>query len=181
MLKRSGHQARDIKAVAVSAGPGSYTGLRIGTSTAKGLCYALDIPLIDIDTLAAMSHGMSRYYKDSLLCPMIDARRMEVYCQVVDSGMEVIEPTQAKIIDDSSYSELLKEHKVVFFGNGSDKCRQVITHDNAHFVSNIIPSAVPLGELAWHKFMSEHFEDVAYFEPEYLKEYQVIKPKKLIL
>lgn len=180
ILKTSGHRAKDLHAIAISAGPGSYTGLRIGTSTAKGLCYALDIPLIAIDTLEAMSHGISRFYQDTLLCPMIDARRMEVYCQIVSATMNIIQPTQAKVVNESSFADLLQDNVIVFFGNGAGKCQEVIQHDNARFITDVFPSAVPLGELARIKFNAEDFVDVAYFEPAYLKEFQAIKPRKLV-
>lgn len=181
ILKTTGQKTTDLNAVAISAGPGSYTGLRIGTSTAKGLCYALEIPLIAINTLAAMAYAMSRFYTNSLICPMIDARRMEVYCQVFDAEMNEIEPTEAKVIDESSFSALLEDNSMVFFGNGAAKCEPVISHKNTHFVNDVYPSAIPLGELAGKKYTAREFEDMAYFEPYYLKEYKAVKSKKLLL
>jgi len=181
ILQTTGQKAADLDAVAISSGPGSYTGLRIGTSTAKGLCYALEIPLIAINTLEAMAHGMRRFYTNSLICPMIDARRMEVYCQIFNSEMKLINPTEAKVIDDSSFSTLLEDNAIVFFGNGAAKCEPVICHKNAHFANDVYPSAIPLGELAEIKYLAQEFEDMAYFEPYYLKEFKAIKSKKLLL
>src|SRR5690349_122201 len=119
-----------LEAVAVSSGPGSYTGLRIGVATAKGICYALDVPLIAVGSLEIMAQQVSST-GSSLLCPMIDARRMEVYTALFNSTMDLIEPVQARVIDASSYSEVLERSKVLFFGNGSDKCKEVISHANA--------------------------------------------------
>lgn len=180
LLAHAGVDKSSLLAVAVSAGPGSYTGLRIGTSTAKGLCYALDLPLIAIDTLTAMAAGIQKYLPNQLLCPMIDARRMEVYCQVVGTELKVIEPTQAKIIEANSFSELLSSQSITFFGNGAEKCQPIIASENTRFVADVHPSAVHVGELAYLSFIEGTFEDVAYFEPHYLKEFQAIKPKKLI-
>ncbi len=172
---------KQLKAVAIAGGPGSYTGLRIGTSTAKGLCYALKIPLIAINTLEAMALGVAKMnFDNTLLCPMLDARRMEVYSLLLDSGLNIIQATQAKIIDKSSFSEKLKKHKILFFGNGSAKCKPALgTNKNAFFLDIQPLSAVFVGELAYKKFQQEAFEDLAYFEPEYLKEFIAIKPKNL--
>jgi tRNA threonylcarbamoyladenosine biosynthesis protein TsaB len=186
LLGKSGAAARDLQAVAVSSGPGSYTGLRIGVATAKGVCYALGIPLIAVSSLelmAAQVHA-SREQRTTnsgqLFCPMIDARRMEVYTTLFDSDLHVIEPVQASIIDASSYVMVLEKNEVLFFGNGSDKCREVITHPNAKFVTGIYPSAEWLGRLAWEKFEKAEFEDVAEFEPFYLKDFIAKKPKSLV-
>ena len=171
IVKQSGEALKNIDAVAVSKGPGSYTGLRIGASTAKGLCYALDKPLIAVNTLEAMAYEVSRYSKDdSLLCPMIDARRMEVYFTLIDSTGIIMEPTQAKVIDEHSFSELLKEKKVIFFGDGAGKCKDVLK-GNAFFVNDVFPSAKNIGALALSKFDKSQFEEVAYFEPFYLKDF----------
>ena len=171
----------DLQGVAVSRGPGSYTGLRIGASTAKGLCFALNIPLIAISTLKAMVLGQANLVtEDVLLCPMLDARRMEVYSLLSDKKLNIVHPTEAVIIDESSYSEALLNNKIVFFGNGSAKCEPIIGHNsNALFIKNQAISAVNIGELAWVKYQNEEFEDLAYFEPEYLKEFKAIKPKNL--
>ena len=167
----------ELSAVAVSAGPGSYTGLRIGTSTAKGLCYALDIPLITVNTLESMLEGLPEEYGDFWKCPMIDARRMEVYCLVADENNSIIKETEAKIIDETSFAEELKSRKLVFYGNGSNKCKAVITSDNAVFLENITPHARNIGAIASRLFAREEFADLAYFEPEYLKPYIAIKAK----
>jgi tRNA threonylcarbamoyladenosine biosynthesis protein TsaB len=181
--------ASDLQAVAVSAGPGSYTGLRIGVATAKGICYALGIPLIALNSLELMAAQVkmgreklttNNEQQNTWLCPMIDARRMEVYTMVLDGNLHVIEPVQASIIDASSYVAMLKDHEVWFFGNGSDKCRDVIQHSNAKFLGGIFPSAEWLGKLAWAKFREGKFEDVAEFEPFYLKDFIAKKPKSLV-
>ena len=159
-----------LNAVAVSMGPGSYTGLRIGVSTAKGLCYALDIPLISVSTLQAMAYGMLSVSKADLFCPMIDARRMEVYSAFFDSDNIMVRKIQADIVDGSSYDFELKK-KVIFFGDGSDKLKDVIKHKNAIFQSDFYPSAEFIGVLSYNKFVESNFEDVAYFEPYYLKDF----------
>ena len=179
LLKKSHLTPGDLSAVAVSSGPGSYTGLRIGTSTAKGLCYALDIPLITIGTLEAMVSGMNK--AGYLLCPMIDARRMEVYCLLAESNGNILEPVQAKIIDDSSFLEHLHDQKIAFFGNGAKKCQSVITHENAIFIDGIKPSAINVGNLAYYKYKSADFADLANFGPEYLKAFHAIKAKNPLL
>ena len=160
----------DLDAIAVSMGPGSYTGLRIGVSTAKGLCYGLDIPLISISTLKAMSFGMALEIKADLYCPMIDARRMEVYSAFFDINNTEVRKIQADIIDENSYKKEL-EKKVVFFGDGSEKLIEKIKHKNAIFVSDIHPSAKNMGLLSYQKFTKSLFEDLAYFEPFYLKDF----------
>ncbi|TAF45804.1 MAG: tRNA (adenosine(37)-N6)-threonylcarbamoyltransferase complex dimerization subunit type 1 TsaB [Sphingobacteriales bacterium] len=168
-----------IDAVAVSRGPGSYTGLRIGVSTAKGLCYALDKPLIAVDTLQAMAYGFKAQYKiedDKIrLCPMIDARRMEVYCALYDVKGILVLPTEAKIIDEYSFSNKLNEHKIYFFGDGASKCGNALSaQSNAIIVDNFINSAEDMCALAYQKFIANQFENVAYFEPFYLKEFIVL-------
>ena len=160
----------DLSAIAISMGPGSYTGLRIGVSTAKGLCYALDIPLISISTLQAMAYGISLTEESDVFCPMIDARRMEVYSAFYNAKNKLIRKIQADIIDEKSYQKELTD-KVLFFGDGSEKLHETIIHDNASFVSNFHPSAKFLGPLAFNKFQENDFEDTAYFEPYYLKDF----------
>ena len=160
----------DLDAIAVSMGPGSYTGLRIGVSTAKGLCYGLDIPLISISTLKAMSFGMALEIKADLYCPMIDARRMEVYSAFFDINNTEVRKIQADIINENSYKKEL-EKKVVFFGDGSEKLIEKIKNKNAIFVSDIHPSAKNMGLLSYQKFTKSLFEDLAYFEPFYLKDF----------
>jgi tRNA threonylcarbamoyladenosine biosynthesis protein TsaB len=166
-----------INAVALSSGPGSYTGLRIGTSLAKGLCYALDIPLISVPTLYLMVTTISRVYpEDVFFCPMIDARRMEVYCQIYDRDLAEIEPVQAKVIDSSSFENYFDIRPVVFFGSGAAKCKPVILHRNATFLEDVNPGASQLGDLAYSKFQQGKFEDIVQFVPLYLKEFFIRKP-----
>ena len=161
---------KDLSAIAISMGPGSYTGLRIGVSTAKGLCYALDIPFISVSTLQAMAYGISLTKKSDVFCPMIDARRMEVYSAFYSSKNKLIRKIQADIIDEKSYQKELVD-KVLFFGDGSEKLHDTITHDNASFISDFHPSAKFLGPLAYYKYTESDFEDAAYFEPYYLKDF----------
>jgi len=169
----------DLDAVAISKGPGSYTGLRIGVSTAKGICDAINRPLIAINTLEAMAYGVSKYVKaeNNLLCPMIDARRMEVYYLLINANQKIIKPTEPLIVDANSFSKELKGFNITFFGNGSDKCKPVIQNPNANFIDNIKPSAASVGYLATRSYEKKEFEDVAYFDPFYLKDFRVTKPK----
>ena len=172
-----------VDAVAVSSGPGSYTGLRIGVSMAKGICYAKDIPLIGLPTLEVMCVPVLLFRdlpEDALLCPMIDARRMEVYAAVYDRALQPLRPTAADIVDEHSYAEFLADRPVYFFGNGSAKCRETLQHPNAHFLENIHPLAKWMFPLAERAHARQEFKDVAYFEPFYLKEFVASKPKKLI-
>lgn len=165
----------DLDAIAVSCGPGSYTGLRIGVSTAKGLCFALDKPLIAVETLAAMANGVAEdnaIDNDLLLCPMIDARRMEVYTAIFNQQGEIIKPTAAEIIDQNSFAGILAENKVLFFGDGADKCKDTLgDNPNARFLPNFTNSAKHLTRVALEKFKRTDFVDVAYFEPYYLKDF----------
>ena len=167
----------ELDAIAVSCGPGSYTGLRIGVSTAKGLCFALDMPLIAVETLEAMALGVinsnsNLLDEDTLLCPMIDARRMEVFTAIFDTEGNKIQPTSAAIIDGDSFKELLKNHKVLFFGDGAEKCQSVLGENpNTSFLPGFVNSAIYLTQKASLKFKNKQFEDVAYFEPHYLKEF----------
>lgn len=169
-------------AIAVSSGPGSYTGLRIGVSTAKGLCYGYDIPLIAVDTLAVMTCEAAKRLTDNsvLYCPMIDARRMEVYTAFY--GAEAVKQTEtsAEIITESSFADTLAAHRICFFGNGADKCKAVITHPNAQFLDDIVPLAQNMIGLAKAAFLRRDFVDVAYFEPFYLKEFQATVPRPKI-
>ena len=168
-------------AVAVSAGPGSYTGLRIGVSSAKGLCYALGVPLIAVDTLQTIVvEAIKRVGDDILYCPMIDARRMEVYTALFDGNAKRLTEVEAKIIDENSFREVLEEGKVVFCGNGAGKCRQAIRHPNAVFLDDIHPLSSNMLSVASDKLKSGAVEDTAYFEPFYLKEFVGTKPKPMI-
>lgn len=173
-----------LDAVAISQGPGSYTGLRIGTSTAKGICYGRNIPLIALPTLQVMCVPILLYHdeipEDALLCPMIDARRMEVYAAIYNRGLNVIRETQADIVEKESYQELLEQHPIYFFGNGADKCKNIINHPNAHFLNGIHPLAKYMFPLAEQAIAKANFADVAYFEPYYLKEFVASTPKKQI-
>ena len=188
LLSRNNIKSEELSAVAVSKGPGSYTGLRIGVSTAKGICYAARIPLIAVGTLEAMakhvSLNISRYHfqedKQVLFCPMIDARRMEVYSMLLDIEGTVIKPITAEIIGESFLANELIEKQVVFFGNGSGKCKTAITSPNALFISDITASAQYMCELVWQAYNKNQFEDVAYFEPFYLKDFVAIVSKKNI-
>lgn len=178
LLETCGIEIKDLVSVAISKGPGSYTGLRIGTSTAKGICYGIDAKLIGINTLKSMAYGMSRYsHEDVLLCPMIDARRMEVYCLLTDSKMNIVSETQAKIIDENAFAEHLEKSKILFFGDGAFKCKSKLeANENAVFLEVACTSAVHTGSLAWEAFKNNQFEDVAYFEPYYLKDFIAKKP-----
>lgn len=177
------NHAIPVDAVAVSCGPGSYTGLRIGVSMAKGICYGRDIPLIGLPTLEVMAVPVllsEELPEDALLCPMIDARRMEVYSAIYDRALKVQKPVSADIIDENSYASFLDKHPVYFFGNGAAKCREKLTHPNAHFIDNIHPLAKWMFPLAEKAMALNDFKDVAYFEPFYLKEFVASIPKKLL-
>jgi tRNA threonylcarbamoyladenosine biosynthesis protein TsaB len=170
-----------LNAVAVSSGPGSYTGLRIGVSTAKGLCYGLDIPLISVGTLDIMTVAAlnSINEKEALLCPMLDARRMEVYAAVFNTSLEMVRPVCADIVDNNTYKEILDQNSVYFFGNGMNKCKPVLQqHPHAHFIDEIIPLAENMIPLALKAYQQKQFVDTAYFEPFYLKEFHTTESKK---
>lgn len=179
VVKFSQLEFRQIQAVAVSSGPGSYTGLRIGVSLAKGLCFALNVPLIAINTLELLAHQMSKKVdSDVLLCPMIDARRMEVYTMIVDVDLKPILPIAPRVVDASSFHDILQDKKILFFGDGAAKCRSVIQHANAHFVEGVYPQASKMGELTSLKLKSGEIEDLESFEPFYLKEFMVKTAKQ---
>ena len=190
-VAQAGKELKDLQGLAVSKGPGSYTGLRIGVSTAKGLAYALEIPLLATGTLESMASGspsnsavrelISSHGDRLLLCPMLDARRMEVYAGFYTSIGELFRQVSADIIDEESYHEILEAHPVCFFGNGADKCKEALDHPNAHFIDGINPSAATMIAPALKKYQLEHFEDVAYFEPFYLKDFIATVPKKKLL
>ena len=170
-----------IHAVAVSSGPGSYTGLRIGVSEAKGLAYGLDAKLIAIPTLTLLAWTIrDKVDKDTLLVPMIDARRMEVYTSIYDTSLKIIEPTEAKIIGEESFKDIMLNHKVAFFGDGALKCKETIDHPNAIFITDVHPLASNMLELSKQAYAEGCFEDVAYFEPFYLKDFVATKPKNKV-
>ena len=171
-----------LDAVAVSCGPGSYTGLRIGVSMAKGVCYGRNVKLISIPTLELLCVPVLLYRDDipdnALLCPMLDARRMEVYTAVYDRALHGVCATSAQIITEDSFKELLEQRPVYFFGNGAEKCKTILKSPNAHFLNDVYPLARNMFPLAEKAIATEHYEDVAYFEPFYLKEFVTTKPKK---
>lgn len=171
LVSDSGIQLRDIDAFAVSAGPGSYTGLRVGLSAAKGLCYALNKPLISVGTLEVIAHAAAKTGTDfSFLCPVIDARRMEVFMAVYDQNLEEIQAPAAHILDSNSFLTILGKGKVVFAGNGANKLRKHIVHPNAIF-NNIRATAGDMALISLAKYMTKKFEDLAYTEPYYVKEF----------
>ena len=173
-----------LEAVAVSCGPGSYTGLRIGVSMAKGICYGRDVKLISIPTLELMAVpvllGEHPAEEDALIVPMLDARRMEVYAKVMDRALKEVRPIQADIVDADTYKEYLDRGTVYFFGNGAEKCMEVINHPNARLVKGIEPLAKNMAPLAEKRFVEGKFEDVAYFVPFYLKDFVAKESKKLL-
>lgn len=183
-LDEAGIKPSELDAVCVSKGPGSYTGLRIGVSSAKGLCYGLRIPLLSVGSLESMTHWAKAEFSEQLtnisfFCPMIDARRMEVYTQLFDASLKQVEPISAVIIDENSFASELEKGQVAFFGDGAAKCKEVINHPNAVFLDDFNPSARGMIALAEAKFADKRFEDVAYFEPYYLKDFVAGKPKSL--
>lgn len=189
ILKENQLTTNDLDAVAVSMGPGSYTGLRIGVSTAKGICYGSNLPLIAVSTLQAMTAPVLKDEAilsqlgdpgSSIFCPMIDARRMEVYTAFYSCDNKEIREVSAEIIDEESFASDLKKGEIVFFGDGSTKCQSSLQSQNGIFIDNITPSAIGMIELSEAKFEAKAFEDVAYFEPFYLKDFVATTPKKNI-
>lgn len=182
ILKEEHITANQLDAVAVSMGPGSYTGLRIGVSMAKGLCFAAGKPLIAINTLQALARAVSEQrQEDAYYCPMIDARRMEVYAAFFDRNNQTVTPTSAEIITETSFTSILSGHKVFFFGNGSDKVKDLLTSPNASFIAGIDTSATNMEKISEDKYQAGQFEDVVYFEPFYLKDFIATTPKKKVL
>lgn len=182
LLKACGLSLKEMDAIAVSEGPGSYTGLRIGVSTAKGFAYALDKPIIAVGTLKAMAYEVSQYNtEESLLVPMLDARRMEVYTATFDYSLRAINEVKPLILDEDSFKETLANNIVLFHGDGSSKFKPLIeSNKNARFIEGLTPSAWAIGQLAFKKYLKEEFEDKAYFEPFYLKEFRATTPKALL-
>lgn len=166
----------DLDAIAVSKGPGSYTGLRIGVSAAKGLCFSLDVPLISIPTLGSMAHQAERGAAEFIVS-VLDARRMEVYSAVFDQAVRQIRETKAEIVDENSFSEFVEKGKVLLLGNGAEKCKALLRHPNFEFDTSVVPSAREMATLSHEKFAARDFEDVAYFEPYYLKDFILQKKK----
>ena len=182
-LSFTDNHAIPFDAVAVSCGPGSYTGLRIGISMAKGICYGRDLKLIAVPTLELLCVPILLREipeEDALLCPMLDARRMEVYAGIYDRGLRTVREIRADIVDENTYKEYLDKHPVYFFGNGAKKCISTINHPNAHLIDGIEPLAKWMQPLAEKRYLNEQFEDVAYFVPYYLKDFVAKLPKKLL-
>jgi tRNA threonylcarbamoyladenosine biosynthesis protein TsaB len=191
LIQSSGIRFAELEAIAVSMGPGSYTGLRIGVATAKGLCYALDKPLIAVPTLQAMAVGMkyemqnadskirnAKFNSATLFCPMIDARRMEVYCAVFDQENHEVREVRAEVVDEFSFQDLLAGNTVIFGGDGAEKCKALFENNpNAFFMDDFQASARFLAGLAGEKFRQQEFENLAYFEPFYLKDFVAGKPR----
>lgn len=184
VFQTTNRKPHELKGVIVAAGPGSYTGLRIGVATAKGLCYALNIPIISVNTLELLAYQLLEldsmknniHNNKAILCPMLDARRMEVYCALFDRDLTYVERVQAKVIDEESFRDKLKSNPIIFFGEGADKCKDIIKHTNAHFFSDIIPLASSLGVIGYKKWKEGAHEDLILFEPFYLKDFLIKKP-----
>jgi tRNA threonylcarbamoyladenosine biosynthesis protein TsaB len=177
VMQSASIQYSQLAAVATTSGPGSYTGLRIGTSMAKGLAVGLNKPIISMGTLELLAHQVTdKNIGNALLCPMIDARRMEVYCCVYSSSLEIVQPIEAKVIDELSFQEYLSKTQILFFGDGASKCKEKITNPNAKFLFGIYPAAANMGTIAYTKFVKGQVEDVVNFEPHYLKEFMIKKP-----
>ena len=166
-----------VEAIAVGKGPGSYTGLRIGVSAAKGLCFSKDIPLVSLNSLEVLANAVESE-DQAFIVPMIDARRMEVYSAVFDAKKNLVRETQAEIINSDSFHRLLEKSKVYFLGDGAEKCKEIIKHPNAIFIGNKFPSAKQMTKLTYEKYLRKEVEDVAYFEPFYLKDFVVTPEKK---
>jgi len=187
VIKTSGKLKSDIQAVLLGSGPGSFTGLRIGSAAAKGLCYGLSVPMMSVSSLENMSIGIQKIKKrlslpeKHLLCPLIDARRMEVYSCMFDQDMNLLQEADAVILDESTFIDKLEENTMVFFGDGMEKMKSMYeSHENARFVNDILPTTMNFGEIAESKFNQKEFENIAYFEPFYLKGFVPTTPKKLL-
>ncbi|MEX0981886.1 MAG: tRNA (adenosine(37)-N6)-threonylcarbamoyltransferase complex dimerization subunit type 1 TsaB [Bacteroidales bacterium] len=190
VLDEAGVKPEEISAIAVSKGPGSYTGLRIGVSVTKGFAYGLNIPVIGIVTLQAMvvaatwHHSvkeLQQKHPETLFCPMIDARRMEVFTALYDKNRDIVSPVTATVVGENSFDKELKGNHILFFGNGADKLSGIIQHPHAHFIQQIQPSAVAMIPLSLHQYENRIFEDTAYFEPYYLKDFVATIPRKKVI
>ncbi len=175
VLAKANVSLNDLDAVAVSKGPGSYTGLRIGVSAAKGLCFSLDIPLISVNTLEALAHQVN--IDKGFIIPMLDARRMEVYSSIYNNKYELVRDTEAQILEEHSFQDLLNQDEVYFIGSGVEKTKGLIQHENAKFIEDKLPSADEMSLLSFEKYKISDMENVAYFEPYYLKDFVALKPK----
>ncbi|TVP43059.1 MAG: tRNA (adenosine(37)-N6)-threonylcarbamoyltransferase complex dimerization subunit type 1 TsaB [Mongoliibacter sp.] len=182
LFTNAGVKVKDLQAVAVSKGPGSYTGLRIGVSTAKGISFGLGIPIIAVDTLKALAkQAVSESLSENkLIVPMIDARRMEVYTAIYDHSLKIIQPLSPVIVEENIFEKYLENFEITFLGDGMNKLKDILKHPNAIFL-DCENSAKTIGELAFTKYANGEFEDLAYFEPNYLKDFQVLKSKKNLL
>jgi tRNA threonylcarbamoyladenosine biosynthesis protein TsaB len=177
VLNIAGIDKNELSAIAVSKGPGSYTGLRIGVSAAKGLCFALDLPLVSVSTLEALA--LQQPVTDSeLLVSLLDARRDEVYVSVYNHHLQVKSPVEAKVIEGDSFNHLKNYNRVYFIGPGAEKCERIAPIENGIYVKDAVPSAKEMAQLSWNKFNKGLFEDTAYFEPFYLKDFVVTPSKK---
>ena len=176
VLKEADKKINELEAVAVSKGPGSYTGLRIGVSAAKGLCFSLDIPLISISTLQSLALQVQA--EDAYIVSMLDARRMEVYSAVYDESTILVREIRAEILEENSFEEFLNKKTVYFIGDGVEKTKTLISHKNAVFIDDKLPTAIEMASLSYSKFQRKDFEDVAYFEPFYLKDFVATTNKK---
>jgi tRNA threonylcarbamoyladenosine biosynthesis protein TsaB len=177
-MQAAGLAFSDLDGICVGKGPGSYTGLRIGVSAAKGLCFANDLPLMAVNSLEILAK--SQKLATGIIVPMIDARRMEVYSAVFDHQLNWIRETQAEIIDSNSFASYLEKGIVYFVGDGAEKCKEVIAHENAHFIDGVFPSAKDMISISHEKLAKNDFEDVAYFEPYYLKNFVATPEKKKV-
>ncbi len=175
VLVKANISMKELDAIAVSKGPGSYTGLRIGVSAAKGLCYSLDIPLISVHTLEALAHQVN--VDKGFIVPMLDARRMEVYSSIYNHNYELVRDTEAQILDEYSFQNILNQDDVYFIGSGVEKTKELIQHENANFIENKLPSANEMSLLSFKKYKISDMENVAYFEPYYLKDFVALRPK----
>jgi tRNA threonylcarbamoyladenosine biosynthesis protein TsaB len=177
VIKEANLKTEDLEAVAVSKGPGSYTGLRIGVSAAKGLCYALGVPLVSVSTLKSMASQLIGVDEDAVIIPVLDARRMEVYSAVFDNQLNQVRDTKAEIIDEQSFKKYIGLTSVHFLGSGAEKIKGIFNNNNLTFHLDVVPSAKEMALISFYKFKNKDFEDVAYFEPFYLKDF-VLQTKK---